>query len=243
MLDIEPFILGGLPAPAQAYPWLVSIALANKQPLDGHFCGGSLIAREWVVTAAHCFSSSTKADSIVILTGTNTLDAGGRRYAVKEILINPEWNREAFTNDLALLRVEAVAAEIQIIPPLRKAEDPSSGDMGFVAGWGRTREGGKYSNRLRHVQLQTVSNPECNKPYAWNGFVRPEMFCAGFVEGGKDSCRGDSGGPFMLSDRRGSFVLGGIVSWGDGCGTSSKYGVYTRVSLFRKWIEKITGTQ
>ena len=88
----------------------------------------------------------------------------------------------------------------------------------------------------RRVGLEIVSNESCNAPSAYAGGITSGMLCAGFRAGGKDSCQGDSGGPLVVSDGSGGFYQAGVVSWGEGCGTPNKYGVYTRVSSYQTWI-------
>ena len=89
---------------------------------------------------------------------------------------------------------------------------------------------------MRRVGLEIVSNEACNAPSAYAGGITSGMLCAGFRAGGKDSCQGDSGGPLVVSDGSGGFYQAGVVSWGEGCGTPNKYGVYTRVSSYQTWI-------
>ncbi len=67
----------------------------------------------------------------------------------------------------------------------------------------------------------------------------PRIFvCAGTANGGADSCEGDSGGPMVVKDKNGRYVLAGIISWGIGCGDRNRPGVYTRISEFRNWITR-----
>jgi secreted trypsin-like serine protease len=83
--------------------------------------------------------------------------------------------------------------------------------------------------------VQVVSIESCNAPQAYAGKIKRGMFCAGFVEGRRDSCQGDSGGPFMVFDSKGGYLLAGVVSWGEGCARANKYGVYTQIPDY--WIK------
>jgi secreted trypsin-like serine protease len=244
VLEIEPRVIGGLPAPVKAYPWLVSLEVSGGKGVNSHFCGGSLIERNWVVTAAHCFTRGAQADSVEILTGTNSLSSGGRRYKVEKIIWHPQWDAPSFRNDVLLLKLAGEGvADATIISMISKEESgklAEAGTLGTVAGWGLTKEGGSASNALRHVNVKIVSNADCNAPQAYNNVISDEMFCAGFIEGGKDSCQGDSGGPFMVVDGKGGMILAGVVSWGEGCGRANKYGVYTRLWLYDSWIKEVT---
>lgn len=117
----------------------------------------------------------------------------------------------------------------------------------FVAGWGRTQEGGKSATVLQELQLPVIPNTECRGLYSKMSKVFSDkqfddaVLCAGVVEGGKDSCQGDSGGPLMFPQRSGNnfyFYQIGIVSYGIGCARAEVPGVYTRVTHFVDWIQE-----
>lgn len=118
----------------------------------------------------------------------------------------------------------------------------------FVAGWGRTQEGGKSANVLQELQIPIISNGECRSLYAKiNKAFSDKQFdesvtCAGVLEGGKDSCQGDSGGPLMLPQRSGVdfyYYQVGVVSYGIGCARAEVPGVYTRVAKFVDWVKQM----
>ena len=94
-------------------------------------------------------------------------------------------------------------------------------------------------NNLREVQVPIVSNETCNDSYG--GVISSNMLCAGYPEGGKDSCLGDSGGPLMVPSADNSWLLTAVVSFGVGCAQPDSYGVYTRVEPYLEWIESQTG--
>ncbi len=239
-LKLDPRIIGGTPAPIGAYPWQVSIGLRNVPASIGHFCGGSVIARNWVLTAAHCVDGSTKPTSITVFFGTNILSESRQSTAVEEIILHEQWDASSFDNDVALLRTKDVmdVVPIKLIGPNNEEKLVPVGVLGTVSGWGLTSVGGSTSDVLQHVGVQVVSNQSCNGPAAYAGSITDQMICAGFAVGGKDSCQGDSGGPFVVFDQKGGFSLAGIVSWGEGCAAPNKYGVYTRVSKIYNWVKE-----
>lgn len=116
----------------------------------------------------------------------------------------------------------------------------------MVSGFGVTNEQNRkvLTNRLKYVYLPVVGQEKCRNSVAAEKSRKPKtpgltdnMFCAGFPEGGRDSCQGDSGSPFtMIEDNRAWAV--GIVSWGIECGRVGTYGVYTSISNYLGWINK-----
>ncbi len=240
LLAIQPRIIGGTVAPIGAYPWQVSIGMKNVPHLIGHFCGGSIIASRFVLTAAHCVDGQTKPENIQVLAGTNVLGNGGKISAVIRILVHEKWNPSTYENDVALLELKESLnnVPVELITQDNANDLAAVGLIAIVSGWGLTKPSGQISTVLRHVGVEIVSNSSCNGPASYGGAIKGVMMCAGFVEGGKDSCQGDSGGPLMVPNKKGGFVLAGIVSWGEGCAAPTKFGVYTRVSEFAGWVGK-----
>ena len=105
----------------------------------------------------------------------------------------------------------------------------------IIVGFGRLSSGGSSPNVLMQVQVPIVTETKCK--YAYGSSIHASMVCAGLDQGGKDSCQGDSGGPMVCEDN-GKFFLEGVVSWGHGCASPGKYGVYARVRYLRDWIDK-----
>ena len=237
LLALKPRIMGGEAAPADGYPFIASISVRNSNPRDGHFCGGSFIAADWVLTAAHCVKPE-QAANIQVYGGSNQLSSGGRVSSVDRIIVHENYNTVTQENDLALLHLTQRAANATVRPlPAAEADRlAAAGGAATAVGWGYTAENGNVQDVLRRVGLEIVSNEACNAPSAYAGGITSGMLCAGFRAGGKDSCQGDSGGPLVVSDGSGGFYQAGVVSWGEGCGTPNKYGVYTRVSSYQTWI-------
>ncbi|CAN8013220.1 unnamed protein product, partial [Ixodes persulcatus] len=106
-----------------------------------------------------------------------------------------------------------------------------------VTGFGLQKEGGQaQSTVLQIATLPILPNETCHKSYGQR-FHEGTMFCAADLSQGRDSCKGDSGGPAMQR-LHGRIVLSGIVSWGEGCGRKDRPGVYTQVSKYIDWIER-----
>jgi trypsin len=229
-----PLIVGGTPAGPNDNPFQVGLLVkSDGTNLTAQFCGGSLIAPDRVVTAAHCnYHPATpggplvawRADQVQVLTGTRSLSAGGTRRDIIEIAQHPNYKSDGNDYDVAVWKL---AARVEGIPVASLAtSDGTVGSELMVTGWGKTVEGGVKSATLLKVSVPVTSHEDCNTQYG--GRITPRMLCAGFKFGGKDSCQGDSGGPATRGPDK--TILTGIVSWGRGCGRVDTYGVYTRVS-------------
>lgn len=108
----------------------------------------------------------------------------------------------------------------------------------LVSGWGRIRFRGPEATKLQKLEIPYVDRTKCKQ--SSRDHITRFMFCAGFESEQKDSCQGDSGGPHA-TNYKGTWFLTGIVSWGEECAKDGKYGVYTRVSEYYRWISNTTG--
>ena len=233
-------IIGGRQADPGEYPFMVGLLRRNvADRYQAQFCGGSLIAADLVLTAAHCVDGM-RADRLDLLVGTHRLATpGGSRIHAKRIIMHPGYNPRTSGNDLALVRMEVsvLSEQIQVVPtgvlPLWDAGSPAT-----VIGWGdRDRRGAtvNFPVNLYEVDLPIVSTQGCRNAYG-SDFIVGKMMCAGDVaNGGRDSCQGDSGGPLFVEDGASTYQVG-IVSFGIGCGIARFPGVYTRVARYRTWI-------
>jgi secreted trypsin-like serine protease len=245
---LEPRIVGGFTASQGDDPWQVALIDARIRENDV-WCGGSLVDRQWVLTAAHCVDNGTPPSEVDIVAGATDLDRPGQRVSVAEILVHAGYIGETegnITNDIALMRLAAYVSLNDRGSPrvIGMADAAVNGRLGGgvdvrVTGWGYTDpQAPAMERKLRYVGLNVVTNEDCNDPFAYNGVVQAHMMCAGYlgsVERGRDSCNGDSGGPLTLA-HGGGRVLVGIVSYGPrDCGATPVPGVYTRVASFRTW--------
>lgn len=241
---IRGLIVGGGDAAQGEFPWMVS--LRNKS--YGHFCGGSLIAPNWVLTAAHCAKGAT-IDEVWIGLYSQKDSTAAEKIKPSKIIVHEKYTSVSTSGyDYALVKlptnssfkpVALVTEEIAI------SDDPTEIINSVTAGWGDLSESGwQTPDILQKVTVPLVSKAVCNTKEAYNGSVNDTMICAGFKAGGKDSCQGDSGGPLLVHDADGVQYLAGIVSWGQGCARPNKYGVYAKVSAGATWIaEKMAAHQ
>jgi len=224
-------IVGGVEASHGEFPFIVSLQAKNF----GHFCGGSLIKKNWVLTAAHCVSESI--DKVVI--GMHNLKdtKNTESIQVKRVIPHPQYNESSTDYDFALLELAQDSKYEPISLNTAEIEIPMTGSpiMATVAGWGVTKEN-SYSlpDLLQKVDVPLVSHTVCNKDY--RGSITDRMICAGYEQGGKDSCQGDSGGPLVAQADDNQRYIIGVVSWGEGCAQAGLPGVYSKVSFAAAWI-------
>jgi len=237
-------IVGGDPVELSDNPWQVALVRGLiAEPNRSQFCGGSVIAADWVLTAAHCVRNSIVREEparINVVAGTSKFVFGGERVQVATIQVHPRYNATTQDSDYALLRLSRplTTGGTTVTRPVDTAsattEVPDNTTV-LVTGWGATAEGAPGSLDLLGAAIPVVSNAVCNRPESYNGDITDTMMCVGRQEGGIDSCQGDSGGP-LTADLQGRRVLVGVVSWGEGCARRLKYGVYARVSKAADWI-------
>lgn len=257
-------IVGGQPAAQGKYPW--QVRLYESMDDDIGFCGGSIIAPQWILTAAHCLVDT---DSVVV--GFGDVDrTKTTKIPSEKIIVHPAY-LDGKKADLALVKL---ADPIPDAPAVALADTGGSqslirpGAKAIVTGWGAIWDFQAFNNamdvmagrrtlserrllddeelqaprRLHEVDIEVIDPQECKAVYDQlqvSAFtIGDTEICATGPSGGKDSCFGDSGGPLVVpSGNAGGYVQVGIVSWGPQCGNPLFPGVYTRVSSFSDWID------
>jgi len=224
-------IVGGVEAKPGAHPHQVSLQTSS----GFHYCGGSLIAADWVLTAAHCTTGDSPSAVHVHAAVHDIFDdqeGFEQTLSVAEIFIHDRYGSSGYGYDASLLRLATNAVVGDRAQPIKLAEAgfiPTG--MATCTGWGTTSNGGSPA-KLQEVVVPLVDDATCSQQYP--GEIDETMICAG--QEGKDSCQGDSGGPLIVQFN-GEPVLVGIVSWGRGCGLDGYSGVYGEVQAMRDWID------
>ena len=234
-------IVGGRKALPGEFPY--QVALQSWSLWSGYqfFCGGSIINEYWVLTAGHCIRGQSIRGLRIIVGTTKQQNHEGNSFSIERAIVHEDYNSWTVENDIALLKTTHSMTETSkdfsntICLPESKAS--FDGEV-VVTGWGTTSEGGgRASSDLMTTSVNLLPDETCRAHYG-DAYRPPGMICAGILEGGKDTCQGDSGGPCAVKTPSG-FIQVGITSFGEGCARKNVPGVYTRVSHYIPWIEKV----
>ncbi|XP_065363290.1 serine protease SP24D-like [Calliphora vicina] len=228
----QPRIVGGKNAKENQFPYQISLRYYNQ-----HICGGSIISKNYVVTAAHCVTTvsgstikKTPVSIITIRAGSREVDSGGVTVGVSQVNVHPNYRN--FNNDIAVVKLSKpleLNGSIQPIALATKSLKP--GVKVVTTGWGRLRTGGDTPQILQFNTLISISNAECKRRI---GNVATSTLCLSHTVG-NGVCNGDSGGPAVYKNQLvgvTNFVVGG-------CGSNAPDG-YASVAFYSSWIRSNT---
>uniref|UniRef100_A0A8D0F9H5 Peptidase S1 domain-containing protein n=1 Tax=Strix occidentalis caurina TaxID=311401 RepID=A0A8D0F9H5_STROC len=230
--------------PPGVWPWIVSIQDPWRRG-TGHICGGSLISPQWVLTAAHCFKARHIVMWRVVIEATQLTQLGPEAQVcnIKRLLVHEHYSNISERNDIALQELDqpvqcSDSVQLACVPvtSLRVSELTTC----YVSRWGSTtaRSGGS-TDVLQEAKVHLIDVNLCNSSRWYGGAVHPHNLCAGYPQGGIDTCQieGDSGRPLVCKDNDADyFWFVGVTSWGRGCARAKWPGVYTSTQHFYDWI-------
>ena len=240
-------IVGGTVTPEERYKYTVALH-------DGisSYCGGSLISKSVVLTAAHCVAFDM--NFTVIIGRHNITNAViGDDVTVAEKVLYPTYDlKKSDENDIALVFLaRPTTADVDIVHLNTNDDIPIAGSDVTYLGWGEMDSNSSTTNTsdvLREVQTTVITNEQCesaegivvdlNITTSYKGLITDAMLCTFAI--GKDSCQKDSGGPLILRGNDASEdIQVGIASWGVGCASNTFPGVTTRISHLYEWIKEV----
>ena len=263
--DDVPYSTGGNAIRVYGAPWQAQIFYPDNAPQWAekikqgmplwqlqHMCGGTLIDKDWVLTAAHCIDDDmVRAGYRVRLGATDISKGDGVSYKIDRIVRHSKYDEKLlpnspnmYANDIALIRIVADARTIGTRDPFKIRPIPVSdrpvkdGEPVAATGWGKTEPVPEHapSAVLMRVVMQVMNTDRCRKlPGYGPQKVHDKVICAGAPR--KSTCRGDSGGG--LTPATGTPMVVGIVSWGKSrCSGDGNPGAYTRVDSYLGWIKQ-----
>ena len=257
-------VVGGKPVPDGQFRYV-----ANVRIMGGFGCSGTLIAPQWVLTAGHCGSATGSltqglvpssyawpSSAYQVVLGTVNADGkGGETHDVSEVQVDSDYAFQNGTgNDVTLMKLDKPSKVVPMkIAALGERSSWAAGAMTTIAGFGTTKDDPTADppDRMMYAQVPITTDDYCAKAYpdglstvADDGsFDAKTMVCAGYPQGGTDTCEGDSGGP-LLSTVGKEYRLAAATSFGAGCGQPGKPGVYARLAdgPIRNWIKGVVPT-
>uniref|UniRef100_A0A1Q3FPI8 Phenoloxidase-activating factor 2 n=1 Tax=Culex tarsalis TaxID=7177 RepID=A0A1Q3FPI8_CULTA len=232
------------------FPWTAGLfrdeAMSNE---PRYFCGGSLVHKQAVLTAAHCLRNFSNPYGLTVRLGDwDIINANEphkhKDFTVRKIIKHEDWHPRKYHNDLALLILDKPASLGPTINTvcLPEVGESFDGKRCVAVGWGKHVKRDTYAEVLKKVELPVVEHRACQRMLRKTLLgpifqLHTTFLCAG-GEAGVDTCKGDGGAPLMCDRGDETYVQAGIVAWGVGCGLKDVPGVYVRVPKYAGWIEK-----
>ncbi|XP_066591617.1 transmembrane protease serine 9-like [Prorops nasuta] len=232
--DLTPRIVNGQDAKEGQFPYQVSLQYDKEH---FHFCGGSVLNENYVLTAAHCIVDKDPKE-IVVIAGVVDYNLRNYTHKVEKLIHHVKYDPyKTLANDIALIKVKTPFERVPTIKSVTlpaKDEVTKSGDKVIISGWGRLWQGGPTTNILQWANISIADQTYCSQMYEKMDMpIYETELCAFDPLHSRGSCHGDSGSPLTLNGK-----IVGIVSWAKACALTDYPTVYTRVSSFLDWIKE-----
>ncbi|XP_062551986.1 trypsin-1-like [Armigeres subalbatus] len=239
-------IVGGEEATAHEFPYQISLQWnfndGEQEPM--HFCGGSLLNANFVLTAAHCKTSYSDDGFIEVVAADHDVavaEGPEQRRLVERFTVHEGYGGSVSPDDIAVIRVDKPFELNDKVKPVKLPEqfEEFEGDV-TLSGWGSVSTSylPEYPDKLRKAVLPLVDYSSCHALWGFDSVLVQSNVCAGPLDGSKSACSADSGGP-LVKQSGNEVILVGVVSWGAvPCGAPYRPTVFAGVSWYVDWIEK-----
>ncbi|XP_068615753.1 LOW QUALITY PROTEIN: trypsin-like [Brachionichthys hirsutus] len=225
-------IIGGQECEPHSRPYMASLNLGY------HFCGGVLINNQWVLSVAHCWQNPYAMQIMLGEHDLRVFEGTEQLLKTDTIIWHPDYDYQTLDFDIMLIKLYHPVEVTEAVAPISLPTGCPYGGLGCsVSGWGITATEGEGTTpaRLQCLDVPIVDDQQCEEAYP--GMITRRMLCAGFMDGGRDACNGDSGSPLVCFNE-----VHGLVSWGQGCALPDYPGVYVKVCEFLPWLENTMST-
>lgn len=242
------FVIGGEDARRGDWPWQALLLLHGRYP----FCGGSLIDRQWILTAAHCvaprplYAKATKTPENLVIrlgeTDTKKYEGSEKDINVEKIIYHNDYSWDGLNNDIALIKLAEPVKFTDYIQPICLASLEAPADTKcYITGWGKMKHPGTMVRKLQQGLLPIQPKAACSKLNTGNLWmtITDQMICGARPGKRTSGCHGDSGGPYVCKIGE-NWELHGAVSWGSPvCNIKQAYTVFANIFRFKSWISGV----
>ncbi|CAK8676589.1 chymotrypsinogen A-like [Clavelina lepadiformis] len=219
-------IVGGADVTSTSFaPWQASLQVSGS-----HFCGGSLINKNFVMSACHC-----RQTALTVVLGTTQYKNPGQSFFSTNMFCHPSYNSQTIDYDYSIIELQSDAVYSSSVQPIVVAsKEYLSGTQGLITGWGKTSGGvlGQIPDNLQYAYTYLISKEECQQ--RWGSQVTDRMQCIKADD--NSGCNGDSGGPLAVNDA-GTWVLVGNTSWGSSRCSEGIPAAWSKNSVVYDWIK------